>query len=389
MLSDNQNEFKVDLSFLLNERPVGISGLMRVKDDAEFIALSIDSCIEALDELIIVYQKCNDNSIDIIKGKEEEFPDKIKSFFYEPEVFSHNLSEEQFGYGSNLPPDSPHLLSNYYNYTLSKASYKYALKIDADQIYNAEKLKLICDAYRTEMKECISMKEWTIGFVITFYSIVFSRLGKFNYKIRYFFPESWASIYFDYAIKRIRNDKLPASLCGINLYIKDDELYLPLGKYSDNTFPPFNGIDDHVVFQISNKTYYKPAPMKTDHASYKNCIIERFNLDDYFYPLKGWCSTIVNLGFLWYHVAPLKKRYYLNSKSKYKDAIVGFEKTQIKNLIKALGTRMFTRHRFWFCFWWSNWNHQASAILNNWKAISSLIMKKMEHENSRQDKIQD
>ena len=33
----------------------GLSGIMRVKNEARFIADCIDSCIEALDELVIVY----------------------------------------------------------------------------------------------------------------------------------------------------------------------------------------------------------------------------------------------------------------------------------------------------------------------------------------------
>lgn len=40
----------------------GVSGIMRVKNYAAFIEASIDSCINALDELIIVYNDCSDNS---------------------------------------------------------------------------------------------------------------------------------------------------------------------------------------------------------------------------------------------------------------------------------------------------------------------------------------
>ena len=40
----------------------GISGLMRVKNDAELIEASINSCIDALDELIIVYNDCTDDT---------------------------------------------------------------------------------------------------------------------------------------------------------------------------------------------------------------------------------------------------------------------------------------------------------------------------------------
>ena len=46
---------------------MGLSGLMRVKDDALTLEASIDSCIDGLDELIITYNDCTDNSAEIKK----------------------------------------------------------------------------------------------------------------------------------------------------------------------------------------------------------------------------------------------------------------------------------------------------------------------------------
>jgi hypothetical protein len=50
-------------------RKIGLSGLMRVKDDALTLEASIDSCIDGLDELIITYNDCTDNSAEIIEKK--------------------------------------------------------------------------------------------------------------------------------------------------------------------------------------------------------------------------------------------------------------------------------------------------------------------------------
>ena len=77
----DNSEFFVDRSFLVRERPVGVTGLLRVKNDAEFLSLCIDSCIDALDELVIVYQACDDDSPKIIEQKRQQYPDKIRSFF--------------------------------------------------------------------------------------------------------------------------------------------------------------------------------------------------------------------------------------------------------------------------------------------------------------------
>lgn len=146
----NSEDYLVDMSFLKKERPIGVSELLRVKNDAEFLTDCIDSCIGALDELIICYQECTDNAPNIIHEKQQQYPDKIKAYFYAPPVYCHNLTDEELAYAFSLPDDSVHKLCNYYNYTLSKATYRYAMKIDSDQIYFTEKLKLYCDAYRRE-----------------------------------------------------------------------------------------------------------------------------------------------------------------------------------------------------------------------------------------------
>ena len=36
---------------------------MRVKNDGQFIERCIESCIDALDELIVVHNDCTDNSV--------------------------------------------------------------------------------------------------------------------------------------------------------------------------------------------------------------------------------------------------------------------------------------------------------------------------------------
>ena len=66
----NQN-MKINNNQLRN----GVSGIMRVKNDAEFIEASIDSCIDALDELVIVYNDCSDNSPELIYKKQMQYPD--------------------------------------------------------------------------------------------------------------------------------------------------------------------------------------------------------------------------------------------------------------------------------------------------------------------------
>lgn len=363
-------EFEFDKNILGRKRPIGVSGLMRVKDEAEFFSASVDSCINALDELIVVYQKSSDGTEECIFTKQKQFPNKIKVFLYEPEIKSHNLSEQEYEIAKHLPENSVHLLSNYYNYTLSKAKYNFAMKIDADQIYNTEKLKQICDAYRSEALSPTSFKDSIVYHFTRIYAFICIKLMRFHLILPNIFTAKWTECYYKSALKFIQNKKITSTFSGINIYNKDGKNYIPLGDYSNDTFPPFNGIDDHLIFQITTKTYFEPAPMHTMHASYQRCVIERFKLNDEIYKPFGLGFNLVNLGFLWLHIAPLKSKYY---KLDYQNKLVDFNNAKFTDLTKSLSNKLFYGHQFWFRFWWNNWDHQSKIILAKWGQILSII----------------
>ena len=46
----------------------------------------IDSCIDALDELVIVHHDCTDDTPQILRSKQKQYPDKIKIYEYQPYV---------------------------------------------------------------------------------------------------------------------------------------------------------------------------------------------------------------------------------------------------------------------------------------------------------------
>lgn len=131
-------------------RKNGVSGMMRVKNDAEFIEQCVESCLPALDELVIVYNDCTDNSPQIIESLAKKYPEKIKAYNYTPEIFAWNLTEEKAKAILSGEIASENTLYGYYNYALSKTNYKYVMKIDADQIYFTQKLCNVCDLYRAK-----------------------------------------------------------------------------------------------------------------------------------------------------------------------------------------------------------------------------------------------
>lgn len=320
-LNYDNSEYFVNLKGLARKRPVGVSGLLRVKNDAEFLALCIDSCIDALDELIIVYQDCVDDSLSIIEQKRKQYPDKIQTYFYRPVVLSHNLTEEEMKYAMALPTDSIHLLCNYYNYTLSKASYQYAMKIDADQIYFTDKLKSYCDAYRKNEKEKITIREYwaakKVHYFVDLINLFPKMLSAFS------FSERLVDLYKSYTIKKIGNKKYPISFSGINLYSESGKWVLPLGGYEKGMFLPFNGIHDHLIFEISTLSYYVPQRIYGGNLKYQNSLIETFCLNKRMNLWKSFYKhSFLNGGFLWYHMAAFKEPGFTSHKKDYKNQIL-------------------------------------------------------------------
>lgn len=282
----------------------GVSGIMRVKNDAEFVEACIDSCIEALDELIIVYNDCSDDTPQLVEKKRLQYPGKIKVYEYKHKVYSVNLSEEDYNYALSLPDNSPHLLCNYYNYALSKVSYSYAVKIDADQLYFTDQLKKWCDFCR-EKEKPVKRFQYVVGLLFNLYFVLFKQLCFKTNRLFFLLPD-WLirlfySYYIEYARVQVLRGKACFSLSGINVIKYKNKWYVPLGGKNSviNILPPFNGEGDHLIFKVSLQTYYKKSVMP-----YYNLLTSaNYSLIEYFvHPYKIFC-----VGFSWFHLNAMRK----------------------------------------------------------------------------------
>lgn len=284
----NSEDFFVDMSFLKKERPIGVTGLLRVKNDADFLSDCIDSCIDALDELIICYQDCTDNAPEIIYKKQQQYPDKIKVYYYAPPILCYNLTEEEKKYAFSLPDTSIHKLCNYYNYTLSKATYRYAVKIDTDQIYFAQKLKRFCDIYRREGSVKMSLGNYLVKYFVKYYRAAFWFCPTlFKFDILPLIPGVRRLVmkaYEAYLAKEIVINKYALSLSGINLGYEQGRW----GIYQLNNYP-FNGAWDTYIFRITESTYYKTVD---------NCDV----------PIESFNYNELRLadGWFWYHLQGMR-----------------------------------------------------------------------------------
>lgn len=294
---DTNEEFKVDLDKIHLNRVYGISGVMRVKNDAEFIVASVESCIEALDELVIVYNGCTDRTPELAEQLRAKYPEKIKVYNYKPNVISGNLTEEQYLRARQLPSDSVELLANYYNYALAKTSRTHVMKIDADQVYFTETLKALCDRIRHPKLKALSP--------LHLYSFL-----KVATKIQHFTWHPGDSSDTDFRRYRealeffCSKGLLSVALSGLNVFIKDNNHYVPQGlkTYKLNILPQFNGSNDHPIFKVKKGTRFVPYDDKSYGAfvSAKYTFIEK---------LTGTPRSF-SWGFIWWHLNGMRVNIY-------------------------------------------------------------------------------
>ena len=312
---------------IINEEKLkrGVSGIMRVKNDADFIKASVESCIDALDELIIVYNDCSDNSPQVIEEMRLKYPERIKVYEYKHKVYSINLTKAEYEYAKSLPNNSPHLLCNYYNFALSKVTCQYAMKIDADQIYFTDKLKKWCDAFRG--KYSTNPLKVMIGSCVWVWSRI---VYKINLKAGKVYPlitkhrgEGVWNCYVDFVAFFVRKIGRPVSLSGVDVF-KDDQWYVTIGKKNpiNNILPPYNGVGDHLIFRVGDDTYYRPD----DCAFYNNLRSDSYTMIERFVHSQG---NPLSIGICWYHVNAMRSNVIgkvINAKKQYPDYLVPIEK---------------------------------------------------------------
>lgn len=285
---------------------VGLSGLMRVKNEASFLERCVESCINALDELIIVYNDCTDGSDIIIKRLESAYPGKIKAYEYPHHIYGVGLTSEEYALAKSLPEDSVHLLCNYYNFALSKVSYQYAIKIDADQIYFSEVLQYYRNICKGNLSGC-SFLYRILGQMFQIYLSTFRRLSVETNRVLPLMPrflaQGFSKIYRNYAIYQFLKGRACLSFSGLNVIEEKEKTFVSLGLKNEifNILPPFNGEGDHVIFKVTPEVYYKrfEMPYYSQLRSTSYSIIEEF-----VHPYR-----IMPVGFLWKHINAQSPEY--------------------------------------------------------------------------------
>lgn len=120
---EKQKDFDINISL---DRESGVSSMMRVGDEEEFIEASIMSTIDFFDEITIVLNNSKDNTENIVRSIDS---DKIKIYHY-----PFKLRPNGPGHKNNNPEDSAFSISYYYNWCMSKTTKSHICKWDGDNV---------------------------------------------------------------------------------------------------------------------------------------------------------------------------------------------------------------------------------------------------------------
>lgn len=154
----NQEGFQNFYFTLFESRgKAGVSAMLRVKNEAEKIHYCLRSIFDIFDEIVFIDNGSEDKTLEIVRQLKTQIDkkNKIKIYCY-PFKVARCGSEN-----SNTPEDSVFSLAYYYNWCLSKCTFKYVCKWDADMFLRKEareKTKRFFRQIQKDKKNC-----WIFG----------------------------------------------------------------------------------------------------------------------------------------------------------------------------------------------------------------------------------
>jgi glycosyltransferase involved in cell wall biosynthesis len=134
-----------------SRKKAGITAIVRLKNEEDYLEKALNSILPFFDEFVIIYNQCTDRTPEIVERFAKSEPQRVKPFHYVPEVFPQGSEMHR-----TLPPHHPSSLVHYYNFAVSKASYRICAKWDGDMIAAPEPFGQLVDWLR-------SMKPWTLS----------------------------------------------------------------------------------------------------------------------------------------------------------------------------------------------------------------------------------
>ncbi len=128
----------------IDSRRPGISGFMRVKNGEDFIEATIRSHINVLDEIVVGFNDCADNTKAILLSLKDEYGDRLTIIDYRDSVYP--LASPEHAQASS---DDPSSMANYSNTVLAHTRYDIVVKVDDDHIAIGDRLREVVSGIRS------------------------------------------------------------------------------------------------------------------------------------------------------------------------------------------------------------------------------------------------
>ena len=125
-----ENLHEYDFTLLSDNKDKGISAMLRVKNEQRYIKRCIESIIDLFDEIVIIDNNSQDDTLTIIKtmAKLEKYTTKLKIYSYPHEIARCGKQH------ATVDANSVHSLAYFYNWCLSHCRYSMVCKWDADML---------------------------------------------------------------------------------------------------------------------------------------------------------------------------------------------------------------------------------------------------------------
>ncbi len=223
-----------------------ISAFIRVLNEEKFLEASVLSIIDFVDEILLIDSNSTDKTPDIIKKLEDEYPKKVVPLNYP--FRACKVGREHFDLFI-MEPDSERLLSNFYNWCLSKCSMPYAMKWDGDMIA-LDGLGESINFFRSSDHHVVSLFGYNIHPDME-HLIKIQKGTKITVPVVGGIPFSFA------------NYIAPLTSPEKRIFIRKLYMYVPRYWWCEDLFSPFEFLMEKQVLEIGIPTYIHMKYCKT------------------------------------------------------------------------------------------------------------------------------
>lgn len=112
----------------MSGRHPGLSGLVRLRNEAAWCRLALDSFVAWCDELVVVTNRCDDATPAIVAEFAAQHPAKVRIYEYPHAIWPMGPGHDA------IPADDPRSSAAFYNFTQDRATRTHAVKLDGDMV---------------------------------------------------------------------------------------------------------------------------------------------------------------------------------------------------------------------------------------------------------------